>query len=111
MACRSLRAAISWNRSLNAPLQALGMRTAFEPQADFSALTRSEALFISLVQHEAFIDVNEAGTEAAAATAVAMTRSAGFMPAVFRADRPFLFLLRDTESGLVLFMGRLARPA
>lgn len=101
---------ISWNKSLNAPLQALGMRTAFAAKADFSALTRTEALFIGLVQHEAFVDVNEEGTEAAAATGVAMTRSAGFAPAVFRADRPFLFLLRDTESELVLFMGRLARP-
>jgi serpin B len=102
---------IAWSRSLNTALQALGMRAAFGAGADFSAMTRSDHSFISLVQHEAFIDVNEEGTEAAAATAVVMTKSPAPQLSVFRADRPFLFLLRDTESGLVLFMGRFARPS
>jgi serpin B len=100
----------SWRRSLNGALQALGMREAFGARADFSAMARGGGLFISLVQHEAFVDVNERGTEAAAATAVVMTKSAPPRRAVFRADRPFLFLLRDSESGLVLFMGRLSQP-
>ena len=65
--------------------------------------------------HKAFVEVNEKGAEAAAATAVAMTRptsaprSVPFNPA-FRADRPFLFLIRDMESGMVLFMGRMTTP-
>lgn len=101
----------SWNRSLNQALQALGMQQAFSPdEADFSALTSTERLFISLVQHEAFVNVNEEGTEAAAATGVMMTRAAVIDYHVFRADRPFLYLLRDTKSGLVLFMGRLSDP-
>ncbi len=101
----------SWNRSLNKELQALGMQQAFSPdEADFSALTSTERLFISLVQHEAFVNVNEEGTEAAAATGVMMTRAAVIEYHVFRADRPFLYLLRDTKSGLVLFMGRLSDP-
>ena len=101
----------SWRRSLNSALQALGMREAFSASADFSAMTRGGGLFISLVQHEAFVDVNERGTEATAATAVVMTKSAAPRRVVFRADRPFLFLLRDTASGLVLFMGRFAKPS
>lgn len=100
----------SWSRGLNQALQALGMRQAFTADADFSAMARGERLFISLVQHEAFVTVNEEGTEAAAATGVMMTRSAPIPPVKFRADRPFLYLLRDTASGLVLFMGRLADP-
>lgn len=100
----------SWNRSLNTALQALGMQQAFTPEADFSALTSGERLFISLVQHEAFVNVNEEGTEAAAATGVMMTRTAIITYPEFRADRPFLYLLRDTASGLVLFMGRLSDP-
>jgi serpin B len=67
------------------------------------------------VIHQAFVQVDEKGTEAAAATAVSMLAGAAmptmvdFTP-VFRADRPFVFLIRDTRSGAVLFLGRLARP-
>jgi serpin B len=100
----------SWNRSLNRALQTLGMQQAFTANADFSGMTRNERLFISLVQHEAFVDVNEEGTEAAAATGAVMRKSADMGPVPFRADHPFLYLLRDTTSGLVLFMGRLANP-
>ncbi len=101
----------SWRRSLNSALQALGMREAFSASADFSAMVRGGGLFVSLVQHEAFVDVNERGTEATAATAVVMTKSAPPRRVVFRADHPFVFLLRDVDSGLVLFMGRLVRPS
>jgi serpin B len=101
----------SWRRGLNSALQALGMREAFGASADFSAMARGGGLFISLVQHEAFVDVSERGTEAAAATGVVMRKTAAARRAVFRADRPFVFVLRDIDSGLVLFMGRLSKPA
>ena len=94
-------------------LKAMGMPTAFSPDAaDFSAITEAERLYISRVIHKAFVDVNEEGTEAAAATAVAMAPASAAMepPKVFKADRPFLFIIRDTESGAILFMGRVSDP-
>jgi serpin B len=107
-------------------LAAMGMRQAFEPlQADFSGMASREEmkrqdgreanLFISAVIHKAFVDVNEKGTEAAAATAIVIPPSpqqtiAWPPPIVFRADHPFLFLIRDNKSGSILFMGRVADP-
>jgi serpin B len=70
-------------------------------------------LFISAVVHKAFVDVNEEGTEAAAATGVVMRMNAVMMPRptpIFRADHPFIFLIRDTRSGSILFLGRLVDP-
>jgi serpin B len=70
-------------------------------------------LFISAVVHKAFVDVNEEGTEAAAATAVVMRSMAVMMPRptpIFRADHPFIFLIRDNHSGSILFIGRLVDP-
>ncbi len=70
-----------------------------------------ERLGITDVIHKAYIDVNEEGTEAAAATGVVVgTTSLGPPPVVFRADRPFLFLIRDTRSGSILFLGALHNP-
>ncbi len=101
---------------LNKTLQALGMKSAFDAEtADFSAMSEDKDLFISAVMHEAYVDVNEQGTEAAAATGVAMGVTA--MPPVkkpvpvFRADHPFIFLIRDNPSGAILFLGRLVDPA
>jgi serpin B len=92
-------------------LAAMGMPTAFTGAADFSGMSRAGGLFISRVIHEAFVDVNEAGTEAAAATAVVMTRSAPMNPPPsFTADRPFLYLIRDTGTGQILFLGRVLDP-
>jgi len=94
-------------------LQALGMEDAFSQQdADFSGMTEKPELYISEVVHEAFVSVDEAGTEAAAATAVVMTlRSAAPMdPVEMRIDHPFLFFIRDVETGTVLFVGRLVDP-
>jgi serpin B len=99
---------------LNRPLEKLGIRKAFSSSADFSGICAEERLSISGVYHKAFIDVNEAGTEAAAATGVVMARSAAppqTPPPVFRADHPFLFLIRDVQNGAVLFLGRLQRPS
>ena len=98
---------------LNPTLKAMGMKRAFSRDADFSGISRAEALYISAVLHKAFVDVNEEGTEAAAATGVVMSAMAAEIPEpvpVFRADHPFLFLIRDTTSGSILFMGRLISP-
>jgi serpin B len=95
---------------LNDVLQALGMRDAFiAGRADFSGMTGSRGLFIGAVVHQAFVDVNEEGTEAAAATAVVMLK--GGLPPAFRADHPFLFLIRDVRTGSILFFGRVMDPA
>lgn len=97
-------------------LRSMGMRETFDPhRADFSGITRSERVFLSEVIHKTYIDVDERGTEAAAATAVVM--AAGFAPGepeepvVFRADHPFTFMIRDERTSSILFMGRLANPS
>jgi serpin B len=102
---------------LGSTLSAMGMPKAFDKNAaDFSGMTGDRELFISAVIHKAFIDVDEAGTEAAAATAVVMRALAmrapdRTPPLEFRADHPFVFLIRDNRSGGILFMGRVADPA
>ena len=98
--------------SLSGYLQQLGMTDAFdENTADFSGISDT-FLYITHVLHKAFIEVNEEGTEAAAATAVVMgTKSIQVdPPREFMADRPFLFLIRDLRTGSILFMGRMANP-
>jgi serpin B len=98
-------------------LSGMGMAPAFSDGADFSGMNGGrEPLKISDVTHKATIDTNEEGTEAAAATAVNVTLAAApqhfeIPKPEFRADHPFLFLIRDTRSGSVLFLGRLADPA
>jgi serpin B len=91
----------------------LGMPLAFDPDhADFSGISATERLFISAVIHQANIDVDEKGTEAAAATAVVMdVTSIPADPVTLRVDRPFVFLLRDVPTGAVIFMGRVTDPA
>ncbi len=94
-------------------LSSLGMPAAFSGgEADFSGMNGSRDLAISAVVHKAFVEVDEKGTEAAAATGVVMARASLALgpPLVFRADHPFLFLIRDNSSGSILFMGRLVRP-
>ena len=101
---------------LKEALSALGMPLAFDPtRADFTGIaTLPFGLFIKAVIHQANIDVNEKGTEAAAATAVlGMTGGPGdtSKPVIIRADRPFLFVLTDVPTGAVLFIGRVADPS
>jgi serpin B len=95
-------------------LKTMGMPRAFTPgQADFSGIATEEELAISAVIHQAFVDVNEEGTEAAAATAVTIRAMKAIVPRKpdsFRADHPFLFLIRDVRSGSLLFLGRVANP-
>ncbi len=99
--------------NLNDMLKQLGMRTAFSDMADFSGISKT-GLKISNVIHKAFIEVDEDGTEAAAATAVTMqTTSMAPRPEpvkVFKADRPFVFFLYDKEAKTILFMGKMEKP-
>jgi serpin B len=96
---------------LNEPLIDLGLGIAFNDAADFSNITPGGGIFISRVIHQTFIDVNEEGTEAAAATIVEMIEtSAGGGPTVFKADRPFLYVIRENSTGALLFMGKVGKP-
>ena len=101
---------------LSRTLASMGMPQAFTPAADFSGMTGKPEFSISAAIHKAFIDVDEHGTEAAAATAIGMRAAAMRMsppeppPIVFRADHPFLFMIRDTKTGAILFMGRVEDP-
>jgi serpin B len=99
---------------LGSTLSAMGMPQAFSGSADFSGMTGHRDFSISEVIHKAYVDVNEEGTEAAAATAVTMRalamRAPEGPPPVFRADHPFVFMIRDNRSASILFMGRVADP-
>jgi serpin B len=111
--------------SLGDALGKMGMPLAFDArQADFlgmadaaalAKLPGSERLFIAKVLQKAFIETNETGTEAAAATAVGMEQDIVYVPrpkpVVFRADHPFLYLIRDTATGAILFIGRVVDPS
>lgn len=96
---------------LGGTLQQMGMKDAFSGAADFSGMDGTRELFISAVLHKAFVEVNEEGTEAAAATAVVMKlRSVPAPPRQFTADRPFLFCIRENTTGTILFIGRVMNP-
>jgi serpin B len=100
--------------SLRNALSGMGMARAFNGTADFSGIDGRRDLRLDKVVHKAFVDVSETGTEAAAATGASVALIATLrrpQPIVFRADHPFLFFIRDTHSGAILFAGRLANPA
>jgi serpin B len=102
---------MNWNQSLARPLAALGMGPAFSDDADFSKIS-NEDLLISQVIHQAFLKMDEKGTEAAAATAI-MMRATSMPPppqVTLIVDRPYLFAIRDIESGALLFVGRVEDP-
>jgi serpin B len=90
-------------------LKALGLGVAFSGDADFSGMTSEGGLAITSVVHQAVVKTDEAGTEAAAATAVVVGRTS--LPEYLEVNRPFVFVIRDTATGAVLFMGRLSHPA
>jgi serpin B len=96
--------------SLKETLMTMGMPVAFSGKADFSGMTGNRGLFIADVIHKAFVSVDEAGTEAAAATAVVMRESAMLVEVEINIDRPFIFLIRDIETGTILFLGRVLNP-
>jgi serpin B len=96
---------------LNENLKEMGMPSAFSPNAaDFSGLDGTKELYIQTVVHQAFVDVNEEGTEAAAATGIGV--GIVMLPQIpeFRADRPFIFLIQEKETGNILFLGRVINP-
>ncbi len=98
-----------FKKKLKESLEGLGMLDAFSPAADFSGINGGiEGLWISEVIHEGYINVNEKGTEATAATAVVMIGSG--MSTEMRADRPFIFLIRDIQTNTILFVGRVVNP-
>lgn len=98
--------------SLTDALSQMGMPLAFTPDADFSGMTGNNDLSISAILHKAYVAVDEAGTEAAAATIVDMSlTSAPASPVEVKVDRPFLFFIRDSKTGAVLFLGRVVDPS
>jgi serpin B len=104
---------LRFGADLKAPLAALGLKSAIGPAADFSAMSSSR-LYVSQIEHQSFVEVNEEGTEAAAATTAVMALSAVVnAPRPFRmvVDRPFLFLISDRLSSSILFMGAVFDPS
>ena len=96
-------------------LKQMGMPLAFSDDADFSGISKGkDALKVDSVIHKAFCEVNEEGTEAAAATAVVMMKCTSFTPEpepeIFRADHPFLYMIRENVEGNILFIGRMENP-
>ena len=101
---------LDYETKLNDPLIQMGMEIAFSDFADFSGIS-DIPLKISEVKQKTYIEVNEEGTEAAAVTSVVMVpTSMPLSPPTFRADRPFLFLIQENSSGVILFMGKIGKP-
>jgi serine protease inhibitor len=99
---------LTWNRTLNPDLKALGMGIAFTDGADFTGMSPlGHQLEITNVIQKTFVDVNEEGTEAAAATSVGIGITS--LPPSIRVDRPFVFVIRERFSGTVLFMGKIVK--
>jgi len=97
---------------LKETLSAMGMPVAFTAEADFSGMNGKRNLYISDVVHKAFVSLDEAGTEAAAATAVIVgLTSMPMEPVTVDVDRPFIFMIRDIETGAILFVGRIMDPS
>ena len=108
------RFAYAADLTLSDTLSNLGMPLAFsESEADFSGMVETPPhLYISSVLHKAYLEVDETGTQAAAATAIEVeVGQENSLPEVMRVDRPFIFLIRDTEQGAILFLGCLVNPA
>ncbi|MCC9166943.1 serpin family protein [Pontibacter harenae] len=100
---------MAYEKELNEMLKELGMGIAFSPQADFSHMVEGEAaLAISKVKHKAFVEVNEEGTEAAAATSVGIVVTS--LPPSVWVNRPFVFMIREKSSNAILFIGKLMQP-
>lgn len=100
----------SFERSFVHALEALGMKSAFAEGADFSGMTGARDLFVSRGIHKVFVEIDERGAEAAAATGVGMRPVSVVPSARFLADHPFLFAIRDARTGMILFLGRVASP-
>lgn len=97
--------------SLKDTLSKMGMSIAFDAGADFTGISSKGSLAIQDVIHKSFVAVNEAGTEAAAATAVIAGETSAPEPATMTVDHPFIFFIRDNATGAILFVGRMENPA
>jgi serpin B len=95
---------------LSKTLAEAGMPAAFTPAADFSGITDDEDLLIASVQHKTFVQVDEEGTEAAAATGIGVQATSAPQLHTVTVDRPFLFVITDTATGAPLFLGRITDP-
>ena len=101
---------VEYTYKLKAPLMGIGMKDAFDgDKADFSGMDGKKELSLSNVLHEAYVDVNEEGTEAAAATAVVVFKD-GISPRYIRIDHPFIFYIRDNSTKTILFIGKILKP-
>ncbi|MEN8228422.1 MAG: serpin family protein, partial [Bacteroidota bacterium] len=98
-----------FKKLLNKPLINLGLGVAFSGEADFTRITPPGGIYISRVIHQTFIDVQEEGTEAAAATIVEL-RETSSSPFNFKADRPFLYLIKENSTGAIIFIGKVGKP-
>jgi serpin B len=102
---------MDYESSLNDPLKAMGMGIAFvRGNADFSGMREQNDLNISQVRHKAFVEVNEEGTEAAAATSAGIELLSAPQPFSFKADHPFLMMIRDKRTDAILFIGVIVDP-
>jgi serpin B len=99
-----------YKRTLNDDLQALGMKTMFSDYADLTGIRKAGGIAVSRVLHNTFVDVNEEGTEAAAATAIEIKYTAARISNLFIADKPFVFIIKEKDSNAMLFMGVLNKP-
>jgi serpin B len=101
------RFTMQWKSMVKGALETMGMAEAFKETADFGGMSDTKPWFIGDVVHGAFVEVNEQGTEAAAATATGMLTG---LPLEFNADRPFVFIIKENKTNTILFMGRVVDP-
>ncbi|MCX6141794.1 MAG: hypothetical protein NTZ35_01105 [Ignavibacteriales bacterium] len=100
-----------YEKALNDMLKSMGMSVAFSPmEADFTYIDKRGQLFISEVKHKTFVQVDEEGTEAAAVTSVGVGATSVGPNTVMRVDRPFIFAIRENNSGTILFIGKIVEP-
>ncbi len=105
---------LEYARTLNEELKSLGMTIAFSDFADFSRITPGGGIMISEVKHKTFVEINEEGTEAAAATSIGFATTTAYGGPSFpimRIDRPFIFAIREHQSGTILFIGKIVNPS
>ena len=99
-----------FKKLLNDPLINLGLGVAFSGEANFTRITPPGGIYISRVIHQTFIDVQEEGTEAAAATIVEFRETSSSSPINFKVDKPFLYLIKENSTGVIVFIGKVGKP-